>query len=292
MRPSITTQLSQFNRQHVHSFLRNQTCLAFVQNYVRLTGRFTHSPIATRDSNTIIKHVPFLNRSLVSRSFHSSPVDYSNGDFGSPCACSECRQAERDRISEICGVHPTVHQTYADCHDRKGIRFYSSASICEQCWQKHETARTEREEKERQILASQKARVASMLDNVLQIPLTEQVPIVCAVDKFMTEVKPVHEYTPSPRITARMMTEVRKIGSTEQISPSKALERYRSEVREVRSVESLNRFRGKFQRDIVDGLSKELQIVKLRNKYICNKQRVDAMDFKLWFFANRPYYET
>lgn len=131
-----------------------------------------------------------------------------------------------------------------------------------------------------------------MLDNVLQIPLTEQVPIVCAVDKFMTEVKPVHDYTPSTRVTARIITEVRKIGSTEQISPSKALERYRSEVREVRSVESLNRFRGKFQRDIVDGLSKELQIVKLRNKYMCNKQRVDAMDFKLWFFANRPYYET
>ncbi len=65
-----------------------------------------------------------------------------------------------------------------------------------------------------------------------------------------------------------------------------------SEVREVRSVQSLNRLRGKFQRRIIDGFSKELQIVKIRNKYMCNKQRVDAMDFKLWFFAHRPYYET
>jgi len=141
-------------------------------------------------------------------------------------------------------------------------------------------------------LASYKARVASMLDNVQRIRLTEQVPIVCAVDKFITEVKPMHNYTPSRRITARMMDEVRKIRSTEQDSYWNALEKYRSEVRDVRSVQSLNRFRGKFQRRIIDGLSKELQIVTIRNKYMCNKQRVDAMDFKLWFFANRPYYET
>ena len=134
--------------------------------------------------------------------------------------------------------------------------------------------------------------MASVLDNVQQIRLTEQVPIVCAVDKFMTEVKPVHNYTPSGRITARMMDEMRKIRSTEQVSHWNALDKYRSEAREARSVQSLNRFRGKFQRRIIDGLSKELQIVKIRNKYTCNKQRVDAMDFKLWFFADRSYYET
>jgi len=102
----------------------------------------------------------------------------------------------------------------------------------------------------------------------------------------------VHNYTPSGRITARIMDEVRKVRLTEQVSYWNALEKYRSEFREVRSVRSLNRFRGKFQRRIIDGLSKELQIVKIRNKYMCNKQRVDAMDFKLWFFADRPYYET
>lgn len=106
------------------------------------------------------------------------------------------------------------------------------------------------------------------------------------------EVKPVHYYTPSGRITARMMDELRKIRSTEQGSHWNALNKYRSEVGEARSVQSLNRFRGKFQRQIIDGLSKELQIVKIRNKYMCNKHRVDAMDFKLWFFVDRSYYET
>jgi len=57
-----------------------------------------------------------------------------------------------------------------------------------------------------------------MLDNVQQIRLTEQVPIVYAVDKFMTKVKPVHNYTPSGRITARIIDEVRKVRLTQQVS--------------------------------------------------------------------------
>ena len=69
--------------------------------------------------------------------------------------------------------------------------------------------RAKREKRKR--VAFYEARVARMLDNVKQIRSTEQVPIVCTVDKFMTEVKPVHNYTPSGRITARMMDEVRKI---------------------------------------------------------------------------------
>ena len=147
--------------------LRRQTRWVFVQNYMRLIRRFRHSSIATKASNTIPKHVPFLKRSLVS---NSSPVDHSNCDFGSPCACSECMQDQRRPIYEICRVHPTVHQTYGDSHDRKGIRSYSFTSFCEQCWQHYKGVEREKEKKE-QILASYKARVASILDNVQQIRL-------------------------------------------------------------------------------------------------------------------------
>ena len=165
--------------------LRHQTRSAFVQNYMRLLRRFTHSSITTKDSNTNTKYVPFLKRSLVSRSLYSSSVDHSNCDFDSPCACSECMQDQRKPICEICRVRPTVHQSYEDSRNRKDIRFYSFTSFCEQCWQEHETVHREREEKEKQILASYKARVASMLNNVQQIRLAKQVPIVCAVDKFI-----------------------------------------------------------------------------------------------------------
>lgn len=272
------------------SLLRHQTRSAFVQNHMRLLRRFTHGSIATKDSNTVTKYVPILKRSLVLRTFHSSRIDYSNCDFGSPCDCSECMQDQRKPICEICSVHPTIHQSSGDSYDRKGIRSYSFTSLCEQCWQKHERARRERERKQNQISARYEAKVARMLDHVQQIHLTEQVPLVCAVDKFMAEVKPIHNYMPSSRITARMVEEAQKIRSTEQISLWDALKKHRSEVREVGSVQSLHRFRGKFQPRIINALSKELQIVKIRNKYMCNKQRVDAMDFKLWFSG--PSYET
>ncbi len=227
--------------------LRRQTHSPFFRNYARLLRRFTHSSIATKYSDTVTKHVSFLKRSLVSRFFHSSLVYNSNCDFGSPCACSECTQAEREPICEVCRVRPTVHQSYKDSYDRKGIRSYSFTSFCEQCWQKCEKAKREKEKKKEQILALNKARMDSMMKIVQKIHSTEQTPIARAVDKLVSE---------------------------------------------VTSVENVSNSRRWFQRHLIDHLSQELQVVKIRNKYMCNKQRVDAMDYKLWYFAKRPYYET
>lgn len=272
------------------NLLRHQTTRAvFVRGLLR---QFTHSSssVIIKDFGTITKHVLFSKKEkpkplFSTRFFHSSPVDYSSCDFGGPCSCSECMQDQRKSICEICRVHPTVRQDYKDSHDREGIRSISFTSYCEQCWQKHETALGEMAERRRQTLALHEARVASMLDNVQQIRLTEQVPIVYAVDRFMREVKPTHDYTPRGQITAKMMNEMRKIHSTEKVSQRsalKAIEQCTSKFKEIRHMQSLNRFRGRFQRRIIDGLSEELQIVKIRNKYMCNRQRVDAMDFKLW----------
>ena len=47
-----------------------------------------------------------------------------------------------------------------------------------------------------------------------------------------------------------------------------------------------------FQGYLINGLSQDLQIVKIRSRYTCSKQRVDAMDFKLWFFRDQPEYEV
>ena len=86
-----------------------------------------------------------------------------------------------------------------------------------------------------------------------------------------------------------MMTIVQKIHSTEQTPIARAVDKL---VSEVTSVENVSNSRRWFQRHLIDHLSQELQVVKIRNKYMCNKQRVDAMDYKLWYFAKRPYYET
>lgn len=89
-----------------------------------------------------------------------------------------------------------------------------------------------------------------MLNNVQQIRLTKQVLIVFVVDKFMTEVKFIYNYILLKRITIKMMNEMRKIRLIKQISYLNAFKKYKFKVRKVRFVQSLNRFREKFQRRI------------------------------------------
>lgn len=81
-----------------------------------------------------------------------------------------------------------------------------------------------------------------------------------------------------------MMENVQKIRSTDQIPIAYAVDKL---INNVTPVESFSKSRRWFQRYLIDRLAQELQIVKMRNKYTCNKQRVDAMDFKLWYFRGR-----
>lgn len=135
---------------------------------------------------------PFKRREASFKSPFTPLQSISSCDFGSPCDCPECRRDQWKPICEICGAHPTAYQSSRDSRDRGGMRSYTLTSLCEQCWQIRERRCRAEEEKDEQISARHKARVARMLDNVQRILLTEQVPIVCAVDKFMAEVKPVY----------------------------------------------------------------------------------------------------
>ncbi len=227
--------------------LRRQTHSSFFWNYARLLRRFTHSSIATKYFDTIIKHVFFLKRSLVSRFFHFSLIYNSNCDFDSSCVCSECTQVERESICEVCRVRSIVHQSYKDSYDWKDIRFYSFTSFCEQCWQKCEKTKREKEKKKKQILTLNKARMNSMMKIVQKIHSTEQTSIARVIDKLVSE---------------------------------------------ITSVKNVSNSRRWFQRHLIDYLFQELQVVKIWNKYMCNKQRVDAINYKLWYFAKRSYYET
>jgi hypothetical protein len=83
----------------------------------------------------------------------------------------------------------------------------------------------------------------------------------------------------------KMMKSVRGLHSTEQVPIGYAVERLLNDIRSVRNFSSSQRWH---QRHLVGCLSQDLQIVKVRNRYMCNKQRVDTMDFKLWYFYQRP----
>ncbi|KAI9767365.1 MAG: hypothetical protein M1840_005775 [Geoglossum simile] len=87
----------------------------------------------------------------------------------------------------------------------------------------------------------------------------------------------------------KMMKYVRVLYSTEQVPISYAVEKLLSDIRSTKSLCNSRRW---YQQHLVNCLSQDLQIVKVQNGYMCNKQRVDAMDFKLWFFHQWLYIDV
>ncbi|PVH82017.1 hypothetical protein DL98DRAFT_415764 [Cadophora sp. DSE1049] len=80
-----------------------------------------------------------------------------------------------------------------------------------------------------------------------------------------------------------MMEYVRGIHPAEQVPIGYAVEKFLSDTRSVSNSSKRRR-----QRELIDCLSQDLQIVKVRNRYMCDKRRVNAMDFKLWSFYRWP----
>ena len=82
----------------------------------------------------------------------------------------------------------------------------------------------------------------------------------------------------------KMMNYVRELHSTEQVPIGYAVEKLQSDIRSVNTRNSQRWY----QRHLVDCLAQDLQIVKVWNRYMCNKRRVDSMDFRLWLFYRQP----
>jgi hypothetical protein len=71
----------------------------------------------------------------------------------------------------------------------------------------------------------------------------------------------------------KMMNYVRELHSTEQVPIGYAVKKLLSDIRSVNTCNSQRWY----QRHIVDCLAQDLQIVKVRNRYMCNKRRVDGI---------------
>lgn len=72
-----------------------------------------------------------------------------------------------------------------------------------------------------------------------------------------------------------MIAKVRAIRSTEKVPISYAIDRAFGSSRTSQQEN---------EQTLLSLLRKDLQIVKVRNEYMCNKDRVDAMDFKVFWF--------
>jgi hypothetical protein len=78
-----------------------------------------------------------------------------------------------------------------------------------------------------------------------------------------------------------MLKEVRALQSADQVPIAYAVERLMTEIRSVENFSNSQRW---LQCHLINNLSEGLQTLKVRNKWMCNKEQVDAMDFKLRFF--------
>lgn len=128
-----------------------------------------------------------------------------------------------------------------------------------------------------------------MLDKIQQISSTMRVSIIYAAIKITKEVFLPFDIIPLRRMTM-IRDEVRKQRSTEQVGERSSTEKDSSRDNFYQNIPEFQKVFLKTaadlhemsQRRFIDGLSKELQIVEIRNEHTCNKHRVDAMDFKLW----------
>ncbi|KAF1957430.1 hypothetical protein CC80DRAFT_547336 [Byssothecium circinans] len=136
------------------------------------------SLVATKGTSKVPKHI--------ARSFHINPSYHSNCDFGSPCDCSECREATKRPICEICRVRPTANQSREQFYDRKGLSGYTFTSFCDLCWKVHLEKERKGGQEKQQKLALRKDKVDKMMEYVRGLHSMEQVPIAYAVDKLIS----------------------------------------------------------------------------------------------------------
>lgn len=170
--------------------------------------------------------------------------------YGFPCVCEECREeAERRKtICDICKVSPTlriVSAKYVGTEFGKDMIYRTFTSLCRQCYYKYLEVEASKEQVRNQ-----------------ERDLKRRQELALGKEKL-----------------EKMLEGVRAIQSLEQIPIAYALDRLMAQLcsRWSRSVRLL------FHKTLRRSLSEDLQIEKGRGRYKCNKERVDAIDFKLWY---------
>jgi hypothetical protein len=185
----------------------------------------------------------------IARSFYINPPDRSN------CDCRACKEAVKGPICHICKVQPNTSQTYLYHSGHRGT--YRLTLFCDPCWKAHVEKKGKAQQEWMQAVALREAKTEKMLEHVKGLDPTEQVYIAYAIDRFMNDI----------------------ISVSEKDYRNHKLKDY------IRLMDSLDS-RHSYRRYLFRYLSLELGIVKVGNRYRCDKGRVDAMDFKQWYFRH------
>lgn len=79
-----------------------------------------------------------------------------------------------------------------------------------------------------------------------------------------------------------MLESVRGLPSSRRVPIAYAVDKFKRDIKHgpVHTVE------GWAEQHIITKLSQELEVVKKGDKYVCDQGKVDAMNFRLWYFRN------
>lgn len=142
-----------------------------------------------------------------------------------------------------------------DGHDKAPERYrrYGVMPLCETCWQKHRVKAKKRASIKAEKLAERRRRIDQNFQHLASLPPGEQVPIRYAVDKLMSALAETKHPHPGSARPERW---------------------YRTYIRQSWELE------------------KHLRIEKVRTRWMCDKRRVDAMDFAVFFYRWDEYAEV
>ena len=218
-------------------------------------ARVSFSLIARRFCSRAITRVrpvgldmnPF-NPTAHARPFHASLSLRSNCDWGYACDCSECQEAFRKSTCQSCRVRPATIHASKWCWDSESGGYYDFTSHCQQCLDKAAEEERQREWEERQRKLEEQQKLAARRAKM-----------------------------------EKMMDHVRGIRSSQTVPIAYAIYKY---VNDIKSAETrhLETSPSRFHQRLLNLFSEELRIRKIKHKYVCSKEAVDAMDFKLWHY--------
>ncbi|KAK0673606.1 hypothetical protein QBC41DRAFT_115472 [Cercophora samala] len=103
--------------------------------------------------------------------------------------------------------------------------------------------------------------------------------------KAREEKRPEKEWKAEPRNDALLSMRgiIARMEPGDQVPIAYAVQKLKDAVESVRKSGNSRQW---YQRHLRERLGEELRITKVRGRYQCDKKRVDAMDFKLWFFGD------
>jgi hypothetical protein len=168
--------------------------------------------------------------------------------------CEDCRLPDPPPVCNVCNSRTVTDPHCKGFTPVEGSSAYTQTYYCHSCWQDHQKAKAKEEKGDQQRLDLREKTLDEMVKVVQGIDSVEQVPIKYAVDKLRCDIKAVYAAAVCPsqyRLNTMAWYQGLLISSTTDSS-----------------------------------LIAELQITRVRKLWMCSKQRVDAVDFKLWFFRD------